>query len=224
MSQTIQVKDIDGGPSNQSVQFPDKCPQCHSNVAPLQLAAILRFGKATNEIQACFRCPNRACDRLMIAVYTRRHGNEPFSLISTSPKSPIARAFEQTIAELSESFVTIYNQAIEAETYGLDQIVGIGLRKALEFLVKDFAIEQNPGKDTQIKKMTLSQVIATFIADPNLKQVAERAAWLGNDETHYERVWTDMDLDDLKRLIHLSVNWIDNVLTSKAYIDSMPKP
>ena len=33
---------------------------------------------------------------------------------------------------------------------------------------------------------------------------------LGDDETHYERRWIDKDLNDLKNLIRLTVNWIAN--------------
>jgi hypothetical protein len=112
---------------------------------------------------------------------------------------------------------------LAAEAFGLDQIVGIGLRKALEFLIKDFAIKQNPESGLEIKRMFLANVIKTYVEDQNLKLVAERAVWLGNDETHYERVWDEKDLNDLKRLIHLSVNWIDNVLTTQAYVEEMNK-
>ncbi len=39
--------------------------------------------------------------------------------------------------------------------------------------------------------------------------MAERAAWLGNDETHYQRKWTDKDISDLKTVISLAEHWID---------------
>ena len=35
-------------------------------------------------------------------------------------------------------FLTIYNQSLSAEDNNLDQIAGIGYRKALEFLIKDY--------------------------------------------------------------------------------------
>jgi hypothetical protein len=52
--------------------------------------------------------------------------------------------------------------------------------------------------------------------------MAQRAVWLGNDETHYERRWEDKDIDDLKRLITLTVNWIHNDLLTEAVIADMP--
>ncbi len=44
--------------------------------------------------------------------------------------------------------------------------------------------------------------------DLRVRQCAERAIWLGNDETHYERRWMGKDLQDLKVLTKLTVNWI----------------
>lgn len=48
-----------------------------------------------------------------------------------------------------------------------------------------------------------------MIDNLQLKIVASRATWLGNDQTHYEQKYTDNDINDLKRLIKLSVNWIE---------------
>ena len=32
-----------------------------------------------------------------------------------------------------------------------------------------------------------------------MKQIAQRAAWLGNDEAHYFEKWTSKDTEDLKQ-------------------------
>ena len=44
-----------------------------------------------------------------------------------------------------------------------------------------------------------------------------RDTTLGNDETHYERRWTDKDIQDLKRLLTMTINAIDNELLAKKY-------
>jgi hypothetical protein len=54
-----------------------------------------------------------------------------------------------------------------------------------------------------------------------VKACAKRAAWLGNDETHYVRKWTDKDVRDLKILITLTINWINNVLLTRKYTAEM---
>jgi len=70
--------------------------------------------------------------------------------------------------------------------------------------------------------MSISQVIKNYIDDDNLKQCAKRATWLGNDHTHYLKIWKDKDLNDLRILIRLSVNWIENVLLTEKYSEEMP--
>ncbi len=56
-----------------------------------------------------------------------------------------------------------------------------------------------------------------------MKVCASRAAWLGNDETHYERRWEQHDIKDLRLLIRLSVNWIENVILTMEYEEGMPE-
>ncbi len=102
-------------------------------------------------------------------------------------------------------------------------MVGIGLRKALEFLIKDYAGSLNPADDAAIKASTLAQCITRYITDVNVKACAERAAWLGNDETHYIRKWDSKDVKDLRTLVHLVVNWIDNSLLTKKYLEGMQR-
>lgn len=115
------------------------------------------------------------------------------------------------------------NQAEAAGSAGLDQLVGIGLRKALEFLIKDFAIAEQPNEKTNIEKIMLGPCITKYITDPKVQFCASRAAWLGNNETHYVRKWTTMDISNLRDLIRLIVLWIEGDLLMKKYKDEMPE-
>ena len=54
--------------------------------------------------------------------------------------------------------------------------------------------------------------------------MAKRATWLGNDETHYYKKWPEKDISDLKILIQLTVNSIDNQLLIEKYEKEMDKP
>ena len=113
-----------------------------------------------------------------------------------------------------------------AEANGLDQIAGPGYRKSLEFLVKDFLVNHvHPGdleKENTIKGMFLGKCIEDMIDEKRIKNCAKRAAWLVNDETHYTRKWEEKDIHDLKSLINMTVNWIDLVIASDDYLQSMP--
>jgi len=53
------------------------------------------------------------------------------------------------------------------------------------------------------------------------QSVAKRATWLGNDETHYLRKWESKDINDLKTLLQLTINSIENQLLAKAYESDM---
>jgi hypothetical protein len=128
----------------------------------------------------------------------------------------------EEITKLSSNFVEINGQAATAEQYGLNQIAGVGYRKALEFLIKDYCITRHPDKAKEIKGAWLATCIKTYVDDANTKLCAERAAWLGNDETHYVRRWEDKDIGDLKILIKLTIAWIHNNLLTKKYLSDMP--
>ena len=113
----------------------------------------------------------------------------------------------------------LYNQAFKAEHLKLDQISGIGYRKALEFLIKDFLIKHELKDESKVKSTALGCCIDTMIDNPQLKAVASRATWLGNDQTHYDQKYSDNDIQDLKRLIDLSVHWISMIyLTDEAQL------
>jgi hypothetical protein len=131
-----------------------------------------------------------------------------YGFVQSYPVTPVKPQFEAAIAEVSPTFVSIYEQAVSAENYGLVDVAGPGYRKALEFLIKDYAISLHPASEAEIKTLQLVPVIVKFLPGETLPVVSTRAAWLGNDETHYERRWVDKDLDDLKRLISATVHFI----------------
>jgi hypothetical protein len=170
-------------------------------------------------------CTKSECGSLFVARYEKRDvspGQYVFDLKACVPRTAGKTAFHEAIVKVSPSFVAIYNEAEAAEAIQLHELVGIGFRKALEFLVKDFAKGERPGEAAEIEKKLLGQCIKEFIDDTNVKRIAERAAWLGNDETHYVRRWLTKDVQDLKKLVGLTVNAIENVLVTKEYLSTMP--
>ncbi|MCT7941552.1 hypothetical protein [Shewanella holmiensis] len=75
----------------------------------------------------------------------------------------------------------------------------------------------------KIKRLMLMPCISQYISDTNIKECAIRAVWLGNDETHYERRWEKKDINDLKLLINLVVNWVVSSLMTQEYMKSMQR-
>lgn len=106
---------------------------------------------------------------------------------------------------------------------GLLQVCGVGYRKALEYLVKDYLISLHPSKEDTYKQLALGNCIAHHVVNTNVKNIGERATWLGNDETHYIRKWEDKDVSDLKKLINITSKWIEQELETKKILEEMPE-
>ena len=61
------------------------------------------------------------------------------------------------------------------------------------------------------------------VDDTKVKECAKRAAWLGNDESHYVRLWEEKDINNLKDLIQLTRFWIDGNIITEKYTSEMPQ-
>jgi len=126
------------------------------------------------------------------------------------------------VREISPSFESTLSQSNSAESMGLDEIADVGYKKALEFLIKDYCVHRTPAETENIRSSSLGVVIDRYVDDQNLKACAKRAAWLGNEETHYVRKWEDKDITDLKVLIRLSCGWVSNNILTERYMAEMP--
>jgi hypothetical protein len=100
----------------------------------------------------------------------------------------------------------------------------MGYRKALEFLIKDYLILRRPADHKTIETIMLGPCIENYVTDQKIKDIAKRATWLGNDETHYQRRWINKDLGDLKTMVSLALHWIDAEHLTEEALKSMPPP
>ena len=201
--------------------LPDKCPFCHEHITP---NIIFGYKLPEDYMSVFLVCPNKNCLCSFIAEYKRNINSQvQYDFQNKVSKGNIIeRLFDEAINNLSSSFVTIYNQAYYAEQEGLLEICGVGYRKALEFLIKDYAIEKNAEDKDEIEKTFLSACIKKYVNDNRVKSVAERAVWIGNDETHYVRRWEGRNLEDLKKLIELTVHWIQMEKLTESFEIEMP--
>lgn len=199
--------------------IPDICPLCHKHVAPKLLST--QVFSDSRRARALYRCTSNNCEEVFIGIYTQDVQTRMFTLRGLAPRSAQKTAFPDSVQNLSPTFIEIYDQAMDAESRGLAQLVGIGLRKALEFLIKDYCTSKKPNEKDAIQRLFLGNCIEQYVDDQNIKNCAKRAVWLGNDEAHYVRKWEDKDISDLKTLLRLTVNWIDNTELTSQYIASM---
>ena len=190
----------------------NKCPICNSSIAAVEKSNF--FNSDSKMYFFMFECP--ACNKGFITHYN--YTNEKkiknnisynmLKLVNSYPKVPELHQFDENIKKLSSNFCEIFNQAYVAEQMNLNEIAGIGYRKALEFLIKDYCIDKNKEQEEKIKKEPLSQVITNYILSDKIKNLAKASIWIGNDETHYVRKYEDKDIKDLKRFISATVAYI----------------
>ena len=200
-------------------RLPDECPFCHRAIAPKPVMAYAGEGR----VEVFMFCPRRKCERTFVGYYWLSRDRAYFYLSEVSRGARKTPSFSETIQEISPDFVKIYGEASVAEQEGLREICGVGYRKALEFLVKDYAVRNNPSVEEEIKGKLLGQCINGYIENENIRSVAKRAAWLGNDETHYVRKWAGKNLTDLKVLIDLTIHWIEMEALTEKTIEEMPE-
>ncbi|WP_144524767.1 DUF4145 domain-containing protein [Bacillus sp. DE0042] len=204
---------------------PDKCPICYAHGVPKNVSAIYGDLNGERRLEFIFQCPSHTCQKTYIAEY-----GEPFTgtyvwrYVTSKPSGFKGKEFNPEIYDVSESFIEIYHQSEQAESEGLQHIAGMGYRKALEFLIKDYLIKFKSQNQNEIENKPLGQCITQNVTDTNIQEVAKRAIWLGNDETHYVRKWANQDIQSLKALIDVTVYWISMEKVQARMLAEMPQP
>lgn len=212
MQKDVSIKYRDST-SSITIDLPNHCPHCGTTMTP-----NIHFGVSTQSIRdevgivaIMVNCTTDQCKRFFSLSYdfTYISGKRSSMLIQEEYRPPIKVELPENIEKVSKTFVEIYSQATIAESEKLDQIAGVGYRKALEFLIKDYAIKNNPDDEEKIKKKMLGSVISEYLDDfRKLQNLAKAATWIGNDETHYERKHTDKDIRDMKAFIRSASQFI----------------
>ncbi len=167
------------------VEFASTCPICGVALIPKVTAAISLSDIDEEYTKAFLLNYCSQCDECFISRHIYDIEEGVFSFDSSSPIKHTNQYFSENIQKMSPDFVEIYNDSLNAEKLGLLSICGMGYRKSLEFLIKDYAVSLAPSEKDKISKASLSECIKTYINDERLKTLALASAWIGNDETHY---------------------------------------
>lgn len=222
----ILATDLTEGHHNATygADLPNKCPHCAVSISPVILSCQHRYNSNKFDIYILFLCPS--CGQTFFSIYeSKSHTrNSLASLVTTYPHSNIKIKHDEKIAELSPDFVKIYDESYSAEQAGLYEICGMGYRKAIEFLIKDFAIKFHPNDEDKIKSLTLSQCIKDYVDNPRIKKLATASVWLGNDQTHYVKKHEDYDIDSMKSFIGALIDIIKSellVISADEFIQSL---
>lgn len=197
-----------------------ECPYCRVVNVPIYVACAKILININEYVLFC-QCSNNQCNEYFPAEFNASSQGLIFKKILPPPLR--SYDFTKHITELSPLFTQIYDEAFKAEQAGLLQICGVGYRKSLEFLIKDYLIQLKPSDKERIVGMFLGKCIEDLIENTKIKQIAKRATWIGNDETHYVRKWEDKDVNDLKTLISITSQWIEMELNADEYLNDMPE-
>lgn len=207
----------EGKPLPVEIESPHFCPRCKVAFGQTPVTSYV-FTPHTaripnNSVYSLYFCPY--CEKCFLVEYyvvceSRTPNVYETQYTAIYPTPAIETDFSDDIRSLSPDFVKIYHQSESAENSGLSDICGLGYRKALEFLVKDYAIAFNPQDADKIKNLMLSPCIKEYIDNPRIKTLATASTWLGNDETHYVRKHSGYNLETLKAFISAMVSFIDS--------------
>lgn len=214
------------------------CPHCGKNMSPRihygmsqsTFVSLNYFNEQISEDDAVIMFSCVLCDKYFVRMFNLNTSDVygyP-SEIGLTYNPPIKANIPNEIKDISNKFSDIYMQALKAKKAGLDQIYGMGLRKALEFLAKDFAIHLEPEKKEEITKNQLGYVIKNFFKDyPNIIKLFQAASWIGNDEVHYDRKIPNEDAETIFKFISVIMMQVSSQLIyekAAKLVDSSAKP
>jgi hypothetical protein len=218
---------------NYNISNPNVCPHCHVVNTPHNLWYVFS-NDSDNKLAfiSSWNCANSDCAKVFVTLH-KLNGNQFIfkRFLNGLPKGP---DWPKPILNLrngntinsgqpeSSKFIKTYLQSLVAENDGLDELAGMGYRKAIEYLVKDWAIQNDPNDIEIINSSWLGSIITRYYVG-DIKEILERATWLGNDQAHYKRIFEDFDINDLKELIDLIMVELDRQFKKKHYIDNIQK-
>lgn len=169
------------------------------------------------------------CSRITVNYYVR-YDSDPEYLCDVEFKHSYTTPYIATEMDLTEyrigddlkskfpEFINILEQAMEAESFGLDKLAGMGYRKALEFLVTDYLISENLEKASkewlENPGVQLSQKIM-HLPNERMITLARAISFIGNDETHYTRRHPEHDTESIKIFLRAMISDLENELIFK---------
>lgn len=202
---------------NVQIEIPNICPHCGQTMVPKIVSKTVPTITTNNGPVISFLCQCLYCNEFFALTYKLIEKRLSFHNLNAYKTELIPYSYSvfvkydipEEIEEFSPTFKEIYQQSQKAEAYQLNQIAGIGYRKSIEFLVKDFLIHIKNNEELKISNLYLSQAIEK-LENPSMISLAKAATWIGNDETHYTRKFEDKDITDMKKYIRALSNYLSS--------------
>lgn len=182
------------------------CPYCNIGTDAPRLSIVpctIENGVIAN---ATYKCTS--CDKIFHVSYVKLETEEMFKPYSVYPNFQ-GRNFSDEISNVSPRFIRLYNQAYKAEYDNNLELAGCGYRNALEVLIKDYAINVLKEKKEEVVNIKLHGAIGKYLPDVDMSKCADVVRILGNDNTHYERDYENIDFNVLKQYLNIFIEMIE---------------
>lgn len=191
-----------------SLDIPTRCPNCNAFILP----SILDYKKLVFSDNSLLIIVYRGecCHKPFYATYT--YNPYKADLLDIYPHLKPA-TLPNKVKELSPRFAKLYEQSYTAEQNGSLELAGSGYRNSIEILIKDFAIKKLQAPEDKVSKMKLYEVIGNYLNEVNIDtSVADVIRVLGNDYTHYQRHYEDIDFIVVKKYLDIFIQQIETKL------------
>lgn len=187
-------------------QKPATCPYCNMGTdATYEQKYIASFNGNTLLIATC-KCT--ACGKMFLFV-CEKDDKQIAKNVCIYPEVSVKPFVNKHLAAISERFIDIYNQALEAEFAGHFDLAAIGFRTALEILIKDYAINILKEPEASVTSKKLCPAIGEYLHQEEMVKTADVVRILGNDYTHYKRKYPEHDFALLKKYMEIFLSQIE---------------
>lgn len=189
-------------------KIPIVCPNCNASLQPIiKDNRLLTFGENCLLVISYI---GNCCNTPFYASYKYKEAQTTLLDVYPHLKSI---TLPEKIQELSPRFTNLYEQSYTAEQNGHIELAGSGYRNSIEILIKDFAIQKLNAPKDEVCKMSLYDAIGTYLKEVNIEtSAADVIRVLGNDYTHYQRKYDDIDFIVVKKYLEIFIQQIDTKL------------
>lgn len=207
---------------------PNECPICHISIYPHLLTAFsIPSNTPPDYASFFFSCPN--CNKVYgtsAEIYFQNFSTHSFICdLSTKEASfspcipkipPLPLNLQQ---EAFKKFQAVYKDTYSADSYGLFEVAGMGYRKCIEFLIKDFLLLTHPEKRETVEnpKIMLGNLIKDHMKEDDLSSLQLKLSnynKLATDEVHYIK-HSGFGIDTIREFFNYLVKLIDDNLEGR---------
>ncbi len=209
------------------MNFPEKCPYCHKDNIQNSKSRIIEKSNKFTDFQQ---------NTTVLELHRCIHCNEPIFVVKEEVgvsqnmvKSKIIYCYPiseyndlpKSIKNLSPNAYRIYTQTMKAKEECLSDLIGAGLRMALEWLVWDYLINVKEIKQDNIIKLTLANRIEKMNCDFYTEVCTRLIRLFGNDSVHIIKM-INFSIDEVVNCFKMICGLIDSELKINEINSKLP--